>query len=274
MMSKSDKVMPFASALAMSLAGGASRVARIPGLRPEAIQGLEALYPGTLTPEMRSLLETTCGLSAAEFGTIDLTGHWHPEESMAVFRPCLTLAIDDEGRRWIAETSRQRGLPSPVWCILPEPAVALHVSEDLGSFLTAVDDSARRGLLLKWLRNFDKRARTVWARTVWAHRQTLARKSFEHCRQDSSIRGWLRALPFDAQVYDLREPSSTPGWPYGIAGPDGRTYRCGRLPIFAVATSPTSGRWTQHTAHIARPGELLDPPGTPSAMEAIGPTPY
>jgi len=34
------------------------------------------------------------------------------------------------------------------------------------------------------------------------------------------------------------------GWPHGLVGPSGRLYRCGRLPVFAVAGSPSEG-WRQ-----------------------------
>jgi hypothetical protein len=58
---------------------------------------------------------------------------------------------------------------------------------------------------------------------------------------DDEIRGWLASLPSDAYVYDLRQPDTVRGWPYGVAGPSARLYRCGRLPVFAVAGSPTEG---------------------------------
>lgn len=253
-MSSPDKVVPFASAPGV-FTSGAFKPTQVPGLHPEAIQSLESSYPGTLTQEMRALLQTSCGLTAAEFGTIDFTSRWHPAESIGVFRPCITLAIDDEGRRWVAETSRPRGLPGPVWCVLPEPAVAVHASEDLGHFLDTLDDTMRRGRLSRWLRNLYREARRVWA-----FRQALARESYETCHRDSGLRRWLAELPFDAQVYDLRARSTMRGWPYGLAGPDGRLYRCGRLPVFAVSASPSASyRWKQHMVQIAASEDMLAP---------------
>jgi hypothetical protein len=254
MMSTHDNVVPLLPAPGTRIAGGALRFSHAPGLRLEAIQGLEASYPGILTDEMRSLLQATCGLTAAEFGTIDFTSRWHPAESLNVFHPCLTLATDDEGRRWIAETSRLRGLPGPVWCVLPEPAVAIYASDDLGALLSTLDDRTRRGRLSKWLRSLDQEARTVWA-----CRQTLARESYRNCQHDRGVRGWLAELPFDAYVYDLRVPSALRGWPYGMAGPDGRLFRCGHLPVFAVSASPSTSRWRQHVAEIAVTGSTLTP---------------
>jgi hypothetical protein len=200
---------------------------------------------------MRSLLQTTCGFSAAEFGTIDFTSRWHPEEPIHVFRPCLTLAVDDEGRRWIAETSRRNGLPGPVWCILNEPAVAVYASEDLSDFIATLDETARRGRLSRWLRTLQQEARGVWI-----HRETLAQASYHSCRDDRGIRGWLAELPFDAHIFDLRARSALRGWPYGLAGPDARFYRCGSLPIFAVSASPSESRWSQHMAQIATAGSM------------------
>lgn len=246
MMSIPDRVVPFLPAPTTAFSVGALEFTRVPGLSPEAIQGLEASYPGTLTDEMRSLLRTTCGLTAAEFGTIDFTSRWHPDEAISVFRPSLTLAIDDEGRRWIAETSRPRGLPGPVWCILPEPGVAVYASDELGVFLTTLEQTVRQRRLGKWLRGLNREARTVWA-----YRHTLARESYQSCLHDRGLRGWLSGLPFDAHIYDLRAESVLRGWPYGLAGPDGRLYRCGRLPLFAVCAPPSANRWSQHMAQIA-----------------------
>lgn len=246
MMSTPDKLVPFSAAPGTPFSGAARKLTQLPGLHRQAIQGLEASYPGTLTNEMRSLLQTTCGLMAAEFGTIDFTSRWHPPESINVFRPCLTLAIDDDGRRWIAETSRPRGLPGPVWCILPEPAVAVYASDELGAFLSTLEETVRHRRLDKWLRSLNREARTVWA-----YRHTLAREAYQSCLRDRGLRGWLSGLPFDAHIYDLRGESVLRGWPYGLAGPDGRLYRCGRLPLFAVCASPSANRWRQHMAQIA-----------------------
>ena len=240
MLSTADKVVPFLPAPAAAPSSGRLEFTPVPGLTPEAIQGLEASYPGTLTDTMHAFLRTSCGLTAAELGTIDFTGRWHPEEPISVFRPCLTLASDGEGRRWIAETSRAQGLPGPVWCILREPAVAIYVTNELGSFLTALEETVRHGRLSQWLRSLRQEARTVWT-----CRHALARKSYERCHQDRALRGWLAELPFDARIYDLRAQSALRGWPYGLAGPDGRLYRCGRLPLFAICASPSSSGWRQ-----------------------------
>ena len=83
----------------------------LPGLRREAIANLESHWTGTMTPEMRHLLQFSCGLSQTPIGSVDFTGRWYPEEPLSVFRPSLTLAIDDQGRRWIAEVGKRWGLP-------------------------------------------------------------------------------------------------------------------------------------------------------------------
>lgn len=254
MMSTRDRVVPFSPAPVKPLTCGPSKLVCVPGLSLQAIQALEPRYSGTLTAEMRSLLCTTCGLTAAEFGTIDFTSQWHPEEPISVFRPCLTLAIDDEGRRWIAETSRSQGLPGPVWCVLPDPAVSLYVSDDLNGFLSTLNDVAESGRLYNWLRGLQRDAR--W---IWAQRQALARVSYENCTEDRSLRGWLAELPLDVLIYDLRARSAVRGWPHGLAGPEGRLYRCGRLPVFAVSTAPSASRWTQHMARIATTADILAP---------------
>ena len=254
MMSTAGKVVPFSPAPVKPLPRGLFQLVSVPGLSVQAIQGLEATYPGTLTADMRSLLCTTCGFTSAEFGTIDFTGRWHPEERISVFRPCLTLAIDDEGRRWIAETSRDQGLPGPVWCVLPDPAVTLYISDDLNRFLSTLNAAIDHGQLYRWLRGLHRDARAVWAQ-----RQALGRVGYESCRGDRGLRGWLSALPFDVHIYDLRDPSALRGWPYGLAGPEGRLYRCGRLPVFAVSTAPSASRWRQHMSQVAAPAGIMAP---------------
>jgi hypothetical protein len=232
----------------------APQLTPVPGLRPEAIRGLDASYPGTLTDEMRTLLHKTCGLSISGFATIDFTGGWYPEEPISVLRPSLTLAIDDEGRRWIGETSRQQGLPGPIWCVLPEPAVAIYVSDDLNGFMDKLNAATPPGDLARWLRGLH-----ADAHGVWANRHAVARQSYERCRRDRALRRWLAELPGDASIYDLRAPCAVRGWPYGLAGPEGRFYRCGRLPVFAVAAAPWATHWQQCMGPITATGEAVAP---------------
>jgi hypothetical protein len=88
----------------------------------------------------------------------------------------------------------------------------------------------------RWLNELTAQARAVWSqRHVWAIRPHQAHGA------DPAIRGWLRTLPAGAYVYDLRAPSAARGWPYGVAGPGARHYRCSRLPVFAVAGPPAEG---------------------------------
>jgi hypothetical protein len=100
------------------------------------------------------------------------------------------------------------------------------------------------------------------ARTVWSRRHALAMRPHEAYHSDRAIRGWLLGLPFDAYVYDLRAPRTARGWPYGVAGPSGRLYRCGRLPVFAVAGLPAEGWRAPYPRARAAPT-----PGMPASTE-------
>jgi len=210
-------------------------VRSLPGLGPEQIHTLKSAYPGIINPSMEALLATSSGLAETALGHVDFTGWCFPKEPCAVFRPCVTLAIDDSGRRWIAEV-REQCLPGPVWCVFPDPQVAVHISDDLQAFVATLHDHAHRGQTLAWLQDL-----AATARAVWNHRRALALRPYSIYDADREIRGWLSSLPSDAYVYDLRRQSTVRGWPYGVAGPSGRLYRCGRLPVFAVAASPTEG---------------------------------
>ncbi|HLZ99485.1 MAG TPA: hypothetical protein VKP66_16235 [Steroidobacteraceae bacterium] len=248
-----DRVVPLLQAPWRSGTGAPFPVTPLPGLQPKAIQGLKPDFPGILSTEMRSLLRTSCGLAGADLGSIDFTSRWFSEEPLSVFRPCLTLAVDDEGRRWIAETSRRAGLPGPVWCVFADPDVAVYVCDDLGAFLSRLHGRVRSGRMLRWLRKLDAEARAVWTL-----REILALRSQDSCRSDSAIRDWLRGIPYEAWLYDLRAPSAARGWPYGLAGPDGRLDRCGRLPVFAVAGCSQSRR-TPYMPEIAGAHALRRP---------------
>ncbi|MDP9013327.1 MAG: hypothetical protein M3O41_11840 [Pseudomonadota bacterium] len=237
-MSTADTMTPLVSAPWVDAHGRPLPVRALPGLRPEAIHSLGCSSPAIISPALGSLLETCCGLADTEIGNIDFTGCWFPEESCPVFQPCLTLAIDDSGRRWIGELG-EKDLPGPIWCVFPDPKVAIYVSDDLAEFLGTLRRCATRCETLKWLQDLSAQARTVWGR-----RHALARRPYEVREADERIRGWLAGLPFDAYVYDLRTPKIARGWPYGLAGPSGKLYRCGRLPVFAVAGSPSEG-WRQ-----------------------------
>jgi len=234
-MSTPDTMTPLLSTPWIDACGKPLSVRALPGLRPETIQGLKSTYPGIISPSIRALLATCCGLADTELGSIDFTGCLFPDEPCAVFQPCLTVAIDDAGRRWIAEVGN-KDLPGPVWCVFPNPQVAVHVSDDLHAIIAMLRDCAHRGQTLAWLQDL-----SATAHAIWAGRRTSALRPYRADDSDKEIRGWLASLPSDAYVYDLRRQSTVRGWPYGVAGPSARLYRCGRLPVFAVAASPTEG---------------------------------
>ena len=231
-MSTCITTMRWVSAPWLNADGNPLSVVPLPGLSSEVIQSLECTYPGILSPPMKELLGSCCGLAGTELGSIDFTGCWFLEEPYPVFRPALTLAIDDAERRFIAEIGNN-GLPGPIWCVFPRPEVAVYVSEDLAEFLGVVRGRTCRGEMGAWLRNL-----TAQARTIWSRRHTLALRPHEAHRSDRSIRGWLMTLPSDAYIYDLRTESNARGWPYGVVGPSGWHYRCGRELLFAVAGPP------------------------------------
>jgi len=234
-MSALDTMTSLLSSPWVDASGKTLSVRALPGLRPELIKTLNSTYPGRINPTIQALLATCCGLADTEIGSVDFTGCCFPEEPCSVFQPCLTMAIDDAGRRWIAECG-VKDLPGPVWCVFPDPQVAVHVSDDLQAFLAVFHEHAHRGQTLAWLQDL-----SATAHAVWAHRRALALRPYHAHQSDEEIQGWLSSLPSDAYVYDLRRPSTVRGWPYGVAGPSARMYRCGCLPVFAVARSPTEG---------------------------------
>ena len=187
-----------------------------PGLTPSAIDSLRTTFPGTLTAEFEQLLSASCGLDGTALQYIDFTGQWHQDEPLAVFRPCLSLAIDGEGRRWIAETGNTRGLPGPVWCVMQDPKVVVYVSADLGEFLKLLRRTTCDQCIDGWLQAVD----TAAAR-AWKERGALAFYSRQECGHDREVRQWLLRLPRDARVYDLRSRQFGVAWPYGAAGATG-----------------------------------------------------
>jgi hypothetical protein len=237
-MSPSDVTMPLISAPWLNADGNPLSVTPLPGLRCEVIQSLECSYPGILSPPMKDLLGSCCGLAGTELGSIDFTGCWFQEEPYRVFRPALTLAIDDTERRWIGEVG-DKDIPGPIWCVFPKPEVAVYVSDDLAAFLGVLRERTCRGEMGTWLQIL-----TAQARAVWSQRHALALRPHEAHRLDRAIRGWLMTLPSDAYVYDLRTDAR--GWPYGVVGPSGRHYRCGRELVFAVAGLPAEGWRVPH----------------------------
>jgi len=247
-MSPSDVTMPLISAPWLNAEGNPLSVVPLPGLRSEVIQNLECSHPGILSRPMKNLLGSCCGLAGTELGSIDFTGCWFMEEPYPVFRPALTLAIDDAERRWIAEVGNQ-DLPGPIWCVLPDPEVAAYVCDDLSAFLRTLHDRTSRGEVGAWLQNL-----TAQARAIWSRRHALALRPYEAHRSDRTIRGWLMTLPSDAYVYDLHTQTDTRGWPYGVGGPSSRLYRCGRELVFAVAGLPAQGWRAPHPrARVSNP---------------------
>jgi hypothetical protein len=224
------------------------------GLKPAAIDGLRASFPGTLTREFETFLSTTCGLDGTPLQYVDFTGQWHDEEPLAVFRPCLTLAIDDQGRRWIAETHKTAGLPGPVWCVHQQPQVAVYVADDVGAFFDLLRTHSTAGTITGWLKEV-----AVAADNAWHHRGALAFHARQEAQQDKQIRQWLLQLPRDARVFDLRSPRFGAAWPYGIAGAAGRFHRCGRDMLFAVSGFPAPSRWADYIGNLAWQQEIPVP---------------
>jgi len=238
----------------INAAGEALPVQSGPGLKPSAIDSLRTSFPGTLTPEFEQLLTLSCGLDGTALQYIDFTGQWHREEPLAVFRPCLTLAIDGEGRRWIAETANTRGLPGPVWCVMQDPEVVVYVSADLGEFLKLLHRTTCDQSIDGWLKAVD-----TAAERAWRQRGALAFYSRQECGHDRDVRQWLLQLPRDARVYDLRSPKFGVAWPYGAAGNTGRFHRCGRECLFAVSGFPAPSRWADYLGNLAHHHEAPVP---------------
>lgn len=255
-MSPVDAVMPLLQKPWIGRHGERLPIVPLPAIRPEAVTNLEAHWAGILTPEARELLQRTCGLSGTPLGSIDFTGRWFPEEPLSIFRPCITLAMDDQGRRWIAELGKGRGLPGPVWCIFPRPEVALLIDRNLGDFLQRLHVNVRRESMSEWLTTLSIRARKLWAsRHGRAIGVPVAFSRFKE------IRGWLAGLPVNAWVYDLRAPGASRGLPYGLMHERGQLVRCGRLLVFAFTGSagPAAGV-VEEMASIRSPeGSLRSP---------------
>jgi hypothetical protein len=231
-MSPVDTMMPLLQGQWVGRGGEPLPVTPLPALRREAIDNLELQWSGNLTPEMRTILQRSCGLSGTPLGSIDFTGCWYPEEPLAIFRPSLTLAMDEQGRRWIAEVGKMRGLPGPVWCVFPRPEVVMFVDRNLADFLVQLHTNIRRETVAQWLTSLQIRARTLWASRY--ARAMAVPVAFRRLRE---LRGWLAGLPMNAWVYDLRSPGLRRGLPYGLARERGELRRCGRLPVFAFAGS-------------------------------------
>jgi hypothetical protein len=238
---------PFISTPWLDRHGQPLSIRPLPGLRSEVLRELQFSYPGLMGPEYRDLLSACSGLAGTALGHIDFTGSWYPEEDCPVFNPCLTLAIDDEGRRWITELS-EVGVPGRVWCLFADPEVAIYVSDDLTTFLANLRDRTCNGRLFSWLQDL-----TAQAHAIWSHRRALALRPYQAAESDAALAAWLAALPADAYVYDLRSPMAARGWPYGLAGPAGRLFRFGQLPVFAVAGPYSEGSRIRDPGIVRRP---------------------
>ena len=69
-MSAPDTLMPLVSAPWLDADGHPLSVRPLPGLRSDVIQSLECSYPGILTPAMKALLGSSCGLAGTELGSL------------------------------------------------------------------------------------------------------------------------------------------------------------------------------------------------------------
>ena len=142
------------------------------------------------------------------------------------------------------EVSEDHGLPGPIWCAIANPPVALYVSDDLAQFLASLHKREAEGSVQHWLQEL-----TESAQLIWHDRQALARHMLRRCRTEWTLHSWLSALPGKIYLYDLRDLELLRGWPFGVVGPQGRHYRCGRLRLFAVVPAPAALDVAPGTAH-------------------------
>ena len=260
-MSITDTLAPFVSSAWPSPGARPRRVRPLPGLRPEISKSLKFSTSGLMCRDYRDFLSHCSGLAGTDIGHIDFTGAWYPVEECPVFYPCLTLALDEMGRRWISEVS-ETGFPGRVWCLFAEPQVAVLVSEDLPSFIARLREKTGAGQVTTWLLDL-----CAQARAIWEYRRAFALRPYQSAEIDSELAAWLKTLPADAYVYDLREPKAICGWPYGFGGPAGRLFRYGSLPVFAVA-GPNSDE-----SRSRDPATLPSPTPDPKADGAVLPFP-
>ena len=231
-MSPLDTMMPLVQEPWIDRHGEPLSIVPLPPIRSEAISSLEAHWTGILTPQMREVLQRSCGLSGTPLGSIDFTGRWFPEEPLPIFRASVTLAVDQHGCRWVAELGKPRGLPGPVWCVFTKPEVALLIDRDLGDFLQRLHAHTRRESVCEWLATLNIRARKLWASR---HGRAIGVPvAFSRLKE---LRGWLSGLPANAWIYDLRAPGVHRGLPYGLIHERGPLCRCGRLLVFAFTGS-------------------------------------
>lgn len=233
-MSSPDTLTPFISAPWLDPLGRPLAVRPLPGLRPEILRKLRYCR-GAMAHDYREFLTCCSGLANTELGNLDFTGSWYPEEKCPVLNPCLTLAVDHQGRRWVCELSAD-GRPGRVWCLFAEPTVAVYVSDTLAEFLATLRDRTCHGRLFSWLQDL-----TAQAYAIWKHRRTLARRPHRGVDADAEFAEWLATLPQEAFVYDLRTPMAARGWPFGLAGSSSRLFRYRDMPVFAVAGSHRAG---------------------------------
>ena len=78
-MSTADTMTPLVSAPWIGAHGKPLAVRTLPGRRPEVIQSLDCSFPGIISPALKALLATCCGLAETEIGSIDFTGCLYPE---------------------------------------------------------------------------------------------------------------------------------------------------------------------------------------------------
>lgn len=246
-MSFTDTLAPLVSLPWLDPSGQPHAVRPLPGLRSETLGELKISTISFMSTEYREFLNTCSGLAATPLGHIDFTGSWYPVEECPVFYPCLTLAVDEACRRWIAEVSEE-GLPGPVWCLFKEPEVAVYVSDDLVSFIAKLRERTCTGQVFSWFQELGAQAQAIWK-----YRRAFALRPYQASETDSELAVWLKTLPSDAYIYDLREPKAARGWPYGFGGPAGRLFRYGRLPVFAVAGPRSDGSRSRDPATILLP---------------------
>jgi cell wall assembly regulator SMI1 len=192
----------------------------VPGASPDEILAFEKQMPGKLPEEVKELLVYSFGvnLPQGEIRFRGIEGYEFPE----VVPQGIALLADEKGNFWIVDVDPGTGAWGVVFYISHDPPVALIQAPDLATFLKQLMDPGEVGAA----KLATDAASEIWKRDPWL--------KAPDSEKDPEILDFVKSLPPNFHIADLRSKETGSGFSWGRAGPDSEIRRNGNAFIFGV----------------------------------------
>lgn len=206
----------------------------LPGLSDQEIDEIAKQLPGeTIPPHIRELFRfakgfTFYGLDEVSFDGVGMFGF---EE---LFPSAVQLAGDGFGNFWIVDIDA-KGHWGNVFYVCHDPAVVVKHSDDLSQFLQHVDEYGKDHENAHLNMIHEKIVHDIWKKNSFSTINEAKNA------QDSILNQFVKSLPDNFVIADLRNAPNTSGFAWGRQGPRAEIIKCDNELIWAIRMQKSKG---------------------------------